>query len=114
MDVSQLLMERLDAAEWPCAESVLARAMWEAGSRLQLQQLECTGGVLERAAALQGMRMHLNKLTFTIPDGKQGFLGYCFITGRLQVDAFTAGRYSSPTDWQMWCACSSPAGRSAV
>jgi hypothetical protein len=44
--------------------------MWEAGSRLQLTRLACTGAVLERAGALQGMRSCLRDLVLTIQDGR--------------------------------------------
>jgi hypothetical protein len=75
MDAAHLLTEHLDSAGWPAAESVLARAMWEASSRLQPTRLECTGGVLERAASLQGMRTCLKELTLTMQNGRWGCKG---------------------------------------
>jgi hypothetical protein len=83
LDAAHVLTEHFEegfqSVGWPACEATLARAMWEAGSGLQLTRLECTGGLLERAGALYGMRSSLRDLVLTMQNGRPGVERYyCF------------------------------------
>lgn len=71
------LLEESDAAQRPIIGAVLARAMWEAGSKLQLRTLGCGSCdvLLQQAAALQSIRTGLTELDFKIKDGAACGLG---------------------------------------